>query len=102
MTLVGLAAQQYFSDGNRRDHGRLRLIYQPSLDLGLTLQARYRTYRSSHEDVDRAYFNPKNYSEAMLAVGWRQRFRAGPSRSRRGSAPRRSTASSGSRRGFWT
>jgi hypothetical protein len=74
VTLVGLAAQQYFSDGNRRDHGRLRLIYQPSLDLGLTLQARYRTYRSSHEDVDRAYFNPKNYSEAMLAVGWRQRF----------------------------
>lgn len=75
VTLVGLVAQQYFSDGNRRDHGRLRLIYQPSLDLGLTLQARYRTYRSTHEDVDRAYFNPKNYSESMLAVSWRQRFR---------------------------
>jgi hypothetical protein len=74
VTLVGLLAQQYFSDGNRRDHGRLRLIYQPSLDLGLTLQARYRTYRSSHEDVDRAYFNPKSYSESMLAVGWRHRF----------------------------
>ncbi|MBT2337212.1 hypothetical protein J7E49_25340 [Variovorax paradoxus] len=74
LTLVGLLAQQYFSDGNRRDHGRLRLIYQPSLDLGLTLQARYRTYRSSHEDVDRAYFNPKNYSESMLAVSWRYRF----------------------------
>jgi len=74
VTLVGLAAQQYFSDGNRRDHGRLRLIYQPSLDLGLTLQARYRTYRSTHDDVDRAYFNPKNYSESMLAIGWRHRF----------------------------
>ncbi|WP_431111859.1 hypothetical protein [Variovorax paradoxus] len=73
-TLVGLLAQQYFSDGNRRDHGRIRLIYQPSLDLGLTLQARYRTYRSTHEDVDRAYFNPKSYSESMLAVAWRQRF----------------------------
>jgi hypothetical protein len=74
LTLVGLLAQQYFSDGNRRDHGRLRLIYQPSLDLGLTLQARFRMYRSSHEDVDRAYFNPKNYSESMLAVAWRYRF----------------------------
>jgi hypothetical protein len=74
LTLVGLLGQQYFSDGNRRDHGRLRLIYQPSLDLGLTLQARYRTYRSSHEDVDRAYFNPTSYSESMLAVGWRHRF----------------------------
>jgi len=74
VTLVGLLAQQYFSDGNRRDHGRLRLIYQPSLDLGLTLQARYRTYRSTHEDVDRAYFNPKSYAESMLAVSWRHRF----------------------------
>jgi len=74
VTLVGLLAQQYFSDGNRRDHGRLRLIYQPSLDLGLTLQARYRTYRSTHEDVDRAYFNPKSYAESMFAVSWRQRF----------------------------
>ena len=75
VTLVGLVAQQYFSDGNRRDHGRLRLIYQPSLDLGLTLQARYRTYRSTHEDVDRAYFNPRNYAESMLAVSWRQRYK---------------------------
>jgi len=74
LTLVGLLGQQYFSDGNRRDHARLRLIYQPSLDLGLTLQARYRTYRSTHEDVDRAYFNPKSYSESMLAIGWRHRF----------------------------
>lgn len=74
VTLVGLLGQQYFSDGNRRDLGRFRVIYQPSLDLGLTLQLRYRTYRSTHEDVDRAYFNPKNYSETMFAVGWRKRF----------------------------
>jgi len=74
VTLVGLLGQQYFSDGNRRDLGRFRVIYQPSLDLGLTLQLRYRTYRSTHEDVDRAYFNPKSYSESMFAVGWRQRF----------------------------
>lgn len=75
VTLVGVAGQQYFSDGNRRDHGRFRIIYQPSLDLGLTLQARFRAYRSTHDDVGRAYFNPDHYSETMLAVGWRQRYK---------------------------
>ena len=74
VTLVGLAGTQFFSDDNRRDHGRLRLIYQPSLDLGLMLQARYRMYRSSEEDVGREYFNPEDYQESMLALGWRQRF----------------------------
>ncbi|MFH7348511.1 hypothetical protein L1A45_07775 [Acinetobacter variabilis] len=74
VTLVGLAGTQFFSDDNHRDHGRLRLIYQPSLDLGLTLQARYRMYRSSEEDVGREYFNPEDYQESMLALGWRQRF----------------------------
>ena len=74
VTPVGLAGTQFFSDDNRRDHGRLRLIYQPSLDLGLTLQARYRMYRSSEEDVGREYFNPEDYQESMLALGWRQRF----------------------------
>ncbi len=74
VTLVGLAGTQFFSDDNRRDHGRLRLIYQPSLDLGLTLQARYRMYRSSEEDVGREYFNPEDYQESMLVLGWRQRF----------------------------
>lgn len=74
VTLVGLAGPQFFSDGNRRDHGRIKLIYQPFLDSGLTLQARYRTYHSTKADVDGHYFNPRNYSESMLAVGWRKRF----------------------------
>jgi len=74
VTLVGLAGTRFFSDDNRRDHGRLRLIYQPSLDLGLTFQARYRMYCSSEEDVGREYFNPEDYQESMLALGWRQRF----------------------------
>ncbi|AXK39923.1 hypothetical protein [Crenobacter cavernae] len=73
-TGVGLLGQQYFSDGNRRDHGRLKLIYQPWLDTGLTVQARYRAYHSSDDGVAGAYFNPKQYWEAMLAVGWRKRF----------------------------
>lgn len=74
VTVVGVAGSQFFSDDNRRDHGRIKLIYQPSIDLGLTVQARYRTYHSSQEDVGGAYFNPKNYEESMLALGWRQRF----------------------------
>lgn len=74
VTVVGLAGSQFFSDNNRRDHGRIKLIYQPSLDLGLTIQGRYRTYQSRQEDVGGAYFNPKDYEESMLAVGWRKRF----------------------------
>ncbi|WP_347454526.1 hypothetical protein ABEF83_13960 [Acinetobacter thermotolerans] len=74
VTVVGVAGSQFFSDDNRRDHGRLKLIYQPSLDLGLTLQARYRMYHSTEKDVGRQYFNPEDYQESMLAVGWRQRF----------------------------
>jgi hypothetical protein len=75
VTLIGLAGYQDFSDGNHRMHGRLKLVLQPDLDLGLTLQARYRAYTSSREDVGGAYFNPSRYEEAMLAVGWRHRIR---------------------------
>ncbi|MHA3090975.1 hypothetical protein [Acinetobacter brisouii] len=74
LTVVGLVGSQFFSDDNRRDHGRLKLIYQPSLDLGLTVQARYRTYHSTKDNVDGDYFNPRNYEESMLALGWRHRF----------------------------
>lgn len=74
VTVVGLAGSQFFSGDNRRDHGRVKFIYQPSLDLGLTLQGRYRTYHSTKEDVGGEYFNPKNYEESMFALGWRQRF----------------------------
>ncbi|HJU49365.1 MAG TPA: hypothetical protein VJ575_01310, partial [Pseudogulbenkiania sp.] len=73
LTLVALAGQQDFSDDNQRTHGRLKLIYQPWLDLGLTLQARYRLYHSSRNDVGGDYFNPSNYEESMFAVGWRKR-----------------------------
>ena len=98
ITVVGLAGSQLFSDDNRRDHGRLKLIYQPSLDLGLTLQARYRTYHSTQEDVGGAYFNPTNYEESMLALGWRKRFAGwtsgltvGVGREKINNAPRQST-----------
>lgn len=74
VTVVGLAGHQSFSDANYRNHGRIRLIVQPDLDLGLTLQARYRVYTSASDDVGGAYFNPRRYDETMLAIGWRQRF----------------------------
>lgn len=73
LTAVGLLGWQAFSDDNQRRHLRARLIYQPSLDLGLTLQLRYRYFDSSKEDVGGAYFNPANYEESMFAVSWRQR-----------------------------
>ncbi len=72
-TTGGLAGVQNFSDGNQRRHLRGRLIYKPSLDLGLTTQLRYRWYDNSKSDVGRAYFNPAGYDEWMLAVSWRQR-----------------------------
>lgn len=74
VTLVGLTGFQGFSDNNQRRHLRGRLIWQPSLDLGLTLQLRYRWFDNSQLDVGRAYFNPQRYQEGMLAIGWRQRM----------------------------
>lgn len=74
VTLVGFAARQDFSDGNARNHGRFKFIYQPDLDSGLTLQARYRRYNSTSSDVGGAYFNPEDYDETMLALGWRKKI----------------------------
>lgn len=98
VTVVGVAGYQDFSDGNHRSHGRLRLIVQPSLDLGLTVQARLRTYRSASDSTPRAYFNPARYDEAMLALGFRKRFSgnmasltAGVGRQRVGDAERTAT-----------
>lgn len=74
VTAIGIAARQEFSDGNSRNHGRLRLIYQPNLDLGLTLQLRYRSYRSERNDPGVTYCNPEKYEERLFALGWRRRF----------------------------
>jgi hypothetical protein len=74
VTVIGLLGRQEFSDDNFRNHARIRFIVQPDLDLGLTLQARYRAFRSGRDDVNGAYFNPENFHEALFAVGWRQRI----------------------------
>ncbi|HEY6093697.1 MAG TPA: hypothetical protein VIU93_01970 [Gallionellaceae bacterium] len=72
-TVVGVTGRQDFSDGNSRDHYRARLVYQPVLDSGLTVQGRYRTYHSNMNNVGGTYFNPSDYDETMLALGWRTR-----------------------------
>lgn len=72
LTAIGTAGYQEFSDGNHRVHGRARLIYQPFLGYGLTLQARYSHYESGDAEVRRPYFNPDKYEEGMLFVGWRK------------------------------
>jgi hypothetical protein len=73
-TVVGLAGRQDFSDGNSRDHYRAKVVFQPMLDSGLTLQVRYRTYHSDTNNVGGVYFNPVNYAETLFAVGWRKRM----------------------------
>lgn len=76
VTLVGLVGEQIFSDDNRRSHLRGRLIFQPMLDFGLTLQVRARYFENSKSATNTGgtYFNPRDYDELMLAVGWRQRI----------------------------
>ena len=73
-TLVGLVGEQEFSDGNHREHYRGKVIYQPLLDSGLTLQIRYRAFRSSDNSLVRSYFDPTRYDESMLAIAWRKRL----------------------------
>jgi hypothetical protein len=73
-TLVGVAGLQDFSDGNSRNHFRAKVIFQPWLDSGLALQGRYRTYRSSADNVGGVYFNPARYDETLFVLGWRKRI----------------------------
>ena len=74
VTLIGLVGRQEFSNDNFRNHARFRFIVQPDLDLGLTLQARFRAFRSGRADVNGAYFNPEQFQEAMFVLGWRRRI----------------------------
>jgi len=72
-TVIGVLAQQKFSDDNIRNHVRAKLIYDVLPEQGINLQARHRQYRDSHEATVN-YFNPNEYQEDMLAVGWRRKY----------------------------
>jgi hypothetical protein len=71
-TVVGTIGEQVFTDSNRRVHERLKLIYQPDLDLGLTFQVRVRAFQG--RDQATTYFNPRRYDEQAAAVGYRSRI----------------------------
>jgi hypothetical protein len=71
-TVIGLLAQQKFSDSNIRNHLRAKVIYDLLPEQGINLQLRHRQYRNSH-DVTVNYFNPNEYDENMAVVGWRKK-----------------------------
>lgn len=71
LTLIGVVGHQDFTDGNRRNHWRARVVYQPWVDLGLTAQIRYRAYKSKSQAT--TYFNPVDYDEQGLALSYRKR-----------------------------
>lgn len=72
-TATAFVAGQGFSDGNARAHLRARLIWLASETHGVTLQARYRGYRSRDEDVGGAYFNPESYQQWLAVMALRKR-----------------------------
>lgn len=62
----------YFSDSNTRPFFRANLIYDIFPEYGINVQARYRQFRDTNTNVPNNYFNPDNYNEGMLAVGFRR------------------------------
>ena len=72
-TLIGLVAQHQFSDDNTRTHIRAKLIYDVLPEYGINLQLRHRRFTNSDEPKGN-YFNPDQYFEDMLALGFRKRI----------------------------
>lgn len=71
LTLIGLAGVQYYSDDNRRDHLRGRLIYSVLPEEGLSVQLRARGYDSTRPGGT-LYFNPDTYREADAGLRLRR------------------------------
>jgi len=71
LTLIALGGLQYFSDDNRRDHLRARVIYVLLPEQGLSVQAKVRAYESSNA-TSAFYFNPENYREADIGLRLRR------------------------------
>lgn len=72
-TVIGLAGQQRFTDGNERAHLRARLIWLLVPEQGISAQLRWRQFRSNQLDVDGAYFNPQRYREWQAGIVMRKR-----------------------------
>lgn len=72
-TTIGLLGQQRFSDGNVRDHARLRAVHDLVPAWGLNLQYRHRHFWNS-SPWGGSYFSPDAYYEDTLALGLRRRL----------------------------
>jgi len=68
---VLMAGQMIFSDSNERTLVRGRLIYDVLPEYGVNLQLRHRQYENS-APANGNYFNPGQYQETMLALGYRK------------------------------
>ncbi len=72
LTAVGMIGNMSFSDSNSRPFIRLKLIADVMPDYGINFQLRFRQYHSTDINVQRNYFNPEDYHEAMALIGFRQ------------------------------
>jgi hypothetical protein len=73
LTLIALAGDQRFTDGNERRHLRGRLIWMLVPTHGISAQVRFRRYRSNQTDAGGAYFNPDRYQQWDVALAMRKR-----------------------------
>jgi hypothetical protein len=73
-TAIALVGRQHFTDGNDRNHLRARLVVGLVPEQGITLQLRYRGYKSDDITVPPLYFNPENYQETQVALAMRRRI----------------------------
>ncbi|WP_353432991.1 hypothetical protein [Polynucleobacter sp. MWH-UH23A] len=74
LSVVLMGGNMYFSDTNTRPTAKAKLIYDLVPEYGLTAQLRYRQYRDTNTAVPNNYFNPSEYSETMIAFGFRKRY----------------------------
>jgi hypothetical protein len=74
VTMVGALTQTYFSDDQKRQQQRARLIWDAWPDQGVTLQWSYKRQYGEKNVAPRLYFNPERLDESMGIVGWRRRF----------------------------
>ncbi|QWD61868.1 hypothetical protein [Polynucleobacter sp. MWH-UH25E] len=72
LSVVLMGGNMYFSDTNTRPTVKAKLIYDLVPEYGVTAQLRYRKYRDTNTTVANNYFNPTEYSETMIALGFRK------------------------------
>lgn len=74
LTAIAMVGNMNFSDSNSRPFVRLRLVADVIPEYGINLQLRYRRFHSTDINVERNYFNPEDYQETMVLLGFRKRI----------------------------